>query len=304
MTDDRKPGSAIDNNLSRQSVSYGRTIQLEVNLRKDSAMKNSVTATFSTLLVLAVAFPVFAGRHDSALRDAQKEIDDLEKKAARHLVAEGAAGTLPWKEYVANPDAKGEASLVVVLGGKDSAIGGRREPEPAAGLVPLLDWSRTKWKGGKVVVLVPLLQKTPMGGGRGGAGGGMSASGADRIPALVRDRAKENGVASTRVFATGFSMGGEAIWGLLSSDPTLFVRAALVGAGGDASRLGDVRAEVLALHGESDGTVPLALAKALVDAVNERHPGRATLTTLRGKDHRESAEAAYGRRETWDWLVQ
>ena len=269
----------------------------------------STLATFLALALVAVGSPAFAGKHDrreaaKEAREVKEETDDLARKAARHLVAEGAAGTLVWKEYVANPEAKGEASLVVVLGGKDSAIGGRRAPEPAPGLVPLLDWSRTKWKGGKVVVLVPLLQKTPMGGGRGGAGGGMSASGADRIPALVRDRAKENGVASTRVFATGFSMGGEAIWGLLSSDPTLFVRAVVVGAGGDASRIGDVRAEVLALHGESDGTVPPALAKAMVDAVNARHPGRAALTTLKGKGHEESAEIAYARRETWDWLLR
>ncbi len=269
-------------------------------------MKYPATALFTRLLVLSVALPVFAGKHDRALREAQEEIDNLEKKAARYLVAEGAAGTLPWKEYVANPDAKGEASLVVVLGGKDSAIGGRRAPEPAAGLVPLLDWSRTKWKGGKVIVLVPQLQKAPIGGrgGFGASGNGLASSGADRIPALARERAEANGVAATRVFATGFSMGGEAVWGLLSSDPTLFVRAVLVGAGGDAGRIGDVRAEVLALHGESDGTVPLALAKAMVDAVNARHPGLATLTTLHGKDHKESAEAAYGRRETWDWLLR
>ena len=268
-----------------------------------------IFAAFLAITLVAVCSPAFAGKHDrreaaKEAREAQEEIDDLEKKAARYRVAEGAAGTLPWKEYVANPDAKGEASLVVVLGGKDSAIGGRRAPEPAAGLVPLLDWSRTKWKGGKVVVLVPQLQKVPIGGGRVGPGGGMASTGADRIPALARDRAEANGVAATRVFATGFSMGGEVIWGLLSSDPTLFARAVLVGAGGDAGRIIDVRAEVLALHGESDETVPLALAKAMVETVNAKHPGRATLTTLHGKSHKESAETAYGRRETWDWLLR
>ena len=268
-----------------------------------------IFAAFLAITLIAVCSPAFAGKHDrreaaKEAREAQEEIDDLEKKAARYLVAEGVAGKVVWKEYVANPNAKGEASLVLVLGGKDSAAGGRRPPEPAEGLVPLLDWSRLKWKGGKVVVLVPQLQKAPVGGERGGRQDvGLAASGADRIPALVRDRAKANGIAPGRVFATGFSMGGEVIWGILSSDPTLFARAALVGSGGNPERVGDVRAEVLALHGESDATVPPAIAKAMVDAVNARRPGRAVLTILKGKDHKESAEAAYDRRETWDWLL-
>ena len=42
----------------------------------------------------------------------------------------------------------------------------------------------------------------------------------------------------------------------------------------------------------------------VVEAVNARHPGRATLTILKGKDHKESAETAYSRRETWDWLLR
>lgn len=268
---------------------------------------------FETFIVLALVATcssfAFAGKHErreaaKEARESQEELAELEKKASQHLTKEGVSGILVWKEYCANPNAQGVPSLVVVLGGKDSASGGRKAPEPAAGLVPLLDWIRTKWKGGKIVVLVPQLQKAPIGGRGGRIGTGMASSGADRIPILVRDRAEANGIASARVFATGFSMGGEAIWELLNSDPRLFSRAVLVGSGGDSDHIGDVRSEVLAFHGENDGTVSPTLARAMVEAVNTRHPGRATLTILKGKDHKESAEAAYSRRETWDWLLR
>ena len=263
-----------------------------------------------TLVTTCTSF-AFAGKREKReaakeAREYQEELAGLEKKKSRAtFVTEGVSGTLVWKEYCPNPNATGNPSLVVVLGGKDSAAGGRKAPEPAEGLVPLLDWTRTKWKGGKVVVLVPQLQKPPMGirGGRN-VTSGMASSGADRIPILVRDRAEANGVAPDRVFATGFSMGGEAIWELLNSDSRLFSRAVLVGSGGDAGQIGDVRAEVLVFHGENDGTVSSAFARAMVEAVNARHPGRATLTILKGKDHKESAETAYSRRETWDWLLR
>lgn len=266
------------------------------------------TCIILTLVTTCTSF-AFAGKRErreaaKEAREYQEELAGLEKKAAQHLMTEGVSGTLVWKEYCPNPNATGNPSLVVVLGGKDSAAGGRKAPEPAEGLVPLLDWTRTKWKGGKVVVLVPQLQKAPMGGRGGRNATGMASSGADRIPILVRDRAEANGVAPERVFATGFSMGGEAIWGLLNSDPRLFSRAVLVGSGGDAGQIGDVRAEVQVFHGETDGTVSSAFARAMVEAVNARHPGRATLTILKGKDHKESAETAYSRRETWDWLLR
>lgn len=272
-------------------------------------MKNrAFVLALSSLLCLAAALPASARPRETRrdrIEKEQEEAAGLERKAARFQVSDGASGALVWKEYVANPDAKGEPSLVVVIGGKDAASGGRKPAGLAEGLVPLLDWSRTKWQGGKVVVLVPTLSRAPVGGGRGGPnGGGAAATGADRLPKLVRERAATNGVAAARVFAAGFSMGGEVVWGLLDSDPTLFARAVVVGAKGDPERTADVGAEVFALHGENDAVVAPALARAMVDAVNARHPGRASLETFKGKGHEESAEAAYARRETWDRLLR
>lgn len=95
---------------------------------------------FETFIVLALVATcssfAFAGKHErreaaKETREHQEELVGLEKKASQHLTKEGVSGTLVWKEYCANPNAQGIPSLVVVLGGKDSASGGRKAPEPA-----------------------------------------------------------------------------------------------------------------------------------------------------------------------------
>ena len=40
----------------------------------------------------------------------------------------------------------------------------------------------------------------------------------------------------------------------------------------------------------------------MVGAVNARNPVRASPVTLKGKRHRDAAEAAYSKSDCWKWL--
>ena len=59
----------------------------------------------------------------------KQENDDMKRKLAPYLTDEGMSGRVSWKEYAVNPKAKGEPTLLVVFGGRDSV---RRGDVPGA----------------------------------------------------------------------------------------------------------------------------------------------------------------------------
>lgn len=97
--------------------------------------------------------------------------DETIAKIAHDLMDEGVRATRHWKEYCANPSAKGDASLLVVFGGRNSVQrdGGHSPAIPLA-IEMALDWVRNQQGTGKIVVLVPemLVERA---GGRAGRHG-------------------------------------------------------------------------------------------------------------------------------------
>ena len=91
---------------------------------------------------------------------------------------------------------------------------------------------------------------------------------------------------------------------LLNDDPTLFVRALVVGASGDPEAVSDIKAEILAYHGADDDYIPAARVKAFADAVNAKKPGRMKVETLKKTGHAESESEAYSKRDAWMWLFR
>ena len=274
-------------------------------------MKLLTKLALTAIALLGTLPATFAGpraehaRHEAKRQAQREETAEKERRWSHYLTDAGALGPIGWKEYTVNPNAKGTPSLVVVLGGRDTAEDGPRPPQPPPALDPLITFAKTGAKG-KTVILVPQL---PLGEQRNAdrrpARGGPSApNGTDKLPELIRKRAEKHGIPPLRVFATGVSMGGHVIYGMLVSEPTLFSRVVIVSAVGDTEKAGGIKADVRAYHGANDEVIAPGRAKSMVDAINAKNPGRASLVQLKGKAHRDAAEAAYGKSDCWKWLLR
>ena len=227
----------------------------------------------------------------------KQENDDMKRKLAPYLTDEGMSGRVSWKEYAVNPKAKGEPTLLVVFGGRDSV---RRGNVPGA-IPPAIDkalvYGRTRAKDARLVVLVPEIVLEHGKGFR-------ERPSTDGIAKLVLARAEANGVKRERIFATGFSMGGGLVYSLLDENPTLFSRAVVVGASGDPRFADGLKAEIFALHGADDDLIPLASVKSLADAASKKAPGKMKLEVLAKTGHAESEKAAYSKPAVWSWLFR
>ena len=230
-----------------------------------------------------------------------KEANEKSKKRiAPYLTDEGANGRLTWKEYTVNPKAKGEATLLVVFGGRDSVKDGRRESKIPVAIEKSISHASLLTKSSKLIVLVPDMMVGESRRGRGGHEVPVS----EGIPKLIRARAEKHGVKAERVFATGFSMGGGLVYNLLNEDPTLFARALVVGASGNPEATKDIKAEILDYHGADDDYIPAVRVKAFAEAVNAQKSGRMKVETLKKTGHAESESAAYSKNDAWKWLFR
>lgn len=108
-------------------------------------------------------------------------------------------------------------------------------------------------------------------------------------------------VDSKRVYITGASMGGYAVWQLCISHPQWFAAAVPVCGGGmywDAGRLKDL--PVWAFHGMQDTVVLPRESQQMVARINQAE-GNAKLTLFPHADH-NAWDPAYGCDEMWSWL--
>ena len=274
-------------------------------------MKLKAILPLTVLAFFGSMAATFAGpRAEHARYEAKRQAEKEEsaEKARRwshYLTDEGAIGPIGWKEYTVNPKAKGTPSLVVILGGRDSVGDEHRPTQLPTALDPLINFAKTG-AGKKTIILVPQL---PAGdrqnaGRRPMQGGPAMPNGTDKLPELVRSRADMHGIPPLRVFATGVSTGGHVIYSILVNEPTLFSRAIIVSAVGNTEKAGNIKAELRAYHGANDEVIAYGRAKAMVDAINAKNPGRASIIQLKGKAHRDAAEAAYGKSDCWKWLLR
>jgi len=92
----------------------------------------------------------------------------------------------------------------------------------------------------------------------------------DRIVKLIEHVSSSFRVDRSRVYLTGYSMGGFGTWSTACFDPDRFAAIVPLAAGGDvvqAGRLVDL--PIWAFHGAKDQTVPLQASQAMVDAVRK-----------------------------------
>lgn len=119
----------------------------------------------------------------------------------------------------------------------------------------------------------------------------------------------------SRVYVTGYSMGGYGTWNLLSKAPDRFAAAVVVSGGGDPKRRWPVipvdfsMDEVLrardvpirAFHGADDGVVPVEENRLVVDALHEAGARDLELAVYEDVGH-DAWTRTYAEPELWRWL--
>ncbi len=120
---------------------------------------------------------------------------------------------------------------------------------------------------------------------------------------LLDDEEKRWQIHETKIYLTGFSMGGFGTFRTACEFPHRFAAIVPVSGGGeteDAVKLKDVPA--YAFHGDADDVVSCDLSKNMIEAMQECNAKEAKLKTLHGKGHGIMCDV-YAKPEVWRWLV-
>jgi len=130
----------------------------------------------------------------------------------------------------------------------------------------------------------------------------------DALHALLEHIIEQYRVDTSRIYLTGLSMGGNGVWHLAASYPSMFAAVVpicgwantLIGFPERIKVLKDV--PVWAFHGEKDEIVPLKGSQELVDAL-KANQGNVKFTTYPDTDH-DSWTQTYQNPDLYEWLLQ
>ena len=109
---------------------------------------------------------------------------------------------------------------------------------------------------------------------------------------------------SSRVYLTGFSMGGFGTFRTACAFPDRFAAIVPLAGGGepdDAAKLQTV--PTWAFHGDADEAVPYSASKNMIDAMENLDHPNVKLTTLHGAGH-GIPDAVYTRTDLYRWLLE
>ncbi|MBR7800793.1 dienelactone hydrolase family protein [Undibacterium fentianense] len=122
---------------------------------------------------------------------------------------------------------------------------------------------------------------------------------------LIADFRSKHAVDASRIYATGFSMGGSATWLLPKLSPNTF--AAIVPIAGIAPPDSDATSyfdlPILAMHGNADNENPITADKRFITTITQLGGQKATLREYQGLIHLPPADVYPG--YWWrDWLFK
>ena len=125
----------------------------------------------------------------------------------------------------------------------------------------------------------------------------------DGILAILDEVSRNYPVDPNRIYLTGLSMGGYAVWDLAMDYPDRFAAIAPVSASGSAERVNILKEiPVWAFHGEKDDVVPVEEVHEIISAL-VANGGNAQLTVYPDADHDAWTEA-YSNSQLYNWFLE
>jgi predicted peptidase len=120
---------------------------------------------------------------------------------------------------------------------------------------------------------------------------------------LIRHLIADERIDADRIYLTGYSMGGEGTYDLLSREPELFACGVPLAAVADTSKAGAIKHIPLwAFHGEEDKVNGIQYDQWMIDALRQ-HGGHPRFTPLPGIGHNCQNEA-YTTPGLWQWMFE
>jgi predicted peptidase len=119
---------------------------------------------------------------------------------------------------------------------------------------------------------------------------------------LITGSIRKFRIDKSRIYLTGYSMGGYGTWNLAFHHPELF--AAIIPICGDAYPYQAEKMKEIAIwvfHGDKDEVVPLSFSREMVDAL-KKSGGNPRFTVYPGTGH-DSWTRTYDNPEIYDWLL-
>ena len=124
----------------------------------------------------------------------------------------------------------------------------------------------------------------------------------DALMGLVRELETEYPVDPDRIYVVGISMGGHAVWNLLSRESDAFAAAVPICGCGDSMQAENIKSiPIWSFHGAKDTTVPVGYSREMVKALEEAGAEDIRYTEYPGEKH-QSWELAYREKELFPWL--
>lgn len=116
--------------------------------------------------------------------------------------------------------------------------------------------------------------------------------------------AREYSIDSHRVYLSGASNGGYAVWWLLEHEHQRFAAAVPMCGGGDPSAISIAKSvPIWAFHGEKDPVVPVERSREMVAALKAAGGDPKFTEYPKGK-HMDSADKAFKSQEMFEWMFE
>lgn len=120
---------------------------------------------------------------------------------------------------------------------------------------------------------------------------------------LIHTLIRSYNIDSNRIYVTGFSMGGEGTFDIISRDPDLFACAVPLASVADTAKATEIKDIPLwVFHGGEDNVNEAKYSRMMIDAI-KRKGGNPIYTELPGLKHNILNEV-YGNDEVWKWMFE
>jgi beta-lactamase class A len=120
---------------------------------------------------------------------------------------------------------------------------------------------------------------------------------------LIHELIRSNNIDSNRIYVTGFSMGGEGTFDIISREPELFACAVPLASVADTSKAKLVKdIPIWAFHGSDDQINEAKYTRMMIDAI-QKAGGHPKYTELPGLKH-PIINPVYSNTEVWKWMFE